>query len=762
MVHAYNPHFLTIRGSAYCSGYLRRIVEDKGVISYADDPSTEELIPLSELRLPPTENSDNLDKELDTVESNRFPSRALSPQLRVEALLPVTVQENPQDNSFTEALANLQISQTIQQPTVTSRLANPFACLNCPSWWPCVVTKVRDAHAVVQLRPVLPVADESAPPPPKEYTELATNLSAMTEICERKMLRSATPPDAPTLSPEALFTHKINIPHDLLPYASDLAVHESIQRHCGGPISLFFEEDHLVVLSTSCETIRIVGLLEEMHLRMLRQKHGIIRYINQAKKFHDGLGGLKDGSVAGSGIDGSTWSSGDEGSFVEIFSVPSSLMGLAIGAQGANIRAARSIPGVQRIDVHEPAPQRNGPSIAPSTSTTSTDSEGQIAQESMGPSSPADQPLAHFKVVAETAEAAKAARAALEFCQLCLLVPKRLIGRVLGNRTNNIVAINEKSGVRHIYLETDPKQLPKVVDQESASDGRPSDCVKVEDKHPELASPAEKDTVSGFFLVGTRDAVDKARLLITFQIECIFDLEKLEAEKLGLLRELPMRGGGGPFHGGAQHEMNHQENGGPQRGGLHGGGGGPRGPPPRGVGAGDPYHEDVHRAGNQQPMSRGGGGGRRGRQPPRSSGDVSDVQRGSASPHQEASAAPGVVADEKRAPEESMAASTMGRRRGGVGGGSGSGPAGLQRGAGSRQRTRGVQRGGSHAGSSGHAGAAVPTEQRADDHNGIAATANGADPNGPKKELHAENSASAQRNGKRHNVNNTAEVGNPQ
>ncbi|EUB61205.1 Fragile X mental retardation syndrome-related protein [Echinococcus granulosus] len=729
----------------FIKGYLRRIVEEKGVIVYADDPSTEELIPLSELRLPPTENPDIL---------------ALSPQLRVEALLPVTVQEDPQDNSFTEALANLQISQTTQQPTATSRLANPFACLNCPSWWPCVVTKVRDAHAVVQLRPVLPVADESAPPPPKEYTELATNLSAMTEICERKMLRPATPSDAPTLSPDVLFTHKITIPQDLLPYASDLAVHDSIQRHCGGPVSLSFEEDRLVVLSTSCETIRIVGLLEEMHLRMLRQKHGIIRYINQAKKYHDGLGGLKDGSAVGSGVDGSTWSSGDEGSFVEIFSVPSSLMGLAIGAQGANIRAARSIAGVLRIDVRESVPQRNGPAFTPSTSTASADSEVQIAQDPMGNSSFSDQPLAHFKVVAETAEAAKAARAALEFCQVCLLVPKRLIGRVLGNRTNNIVAINEKSGVRHIYLESDPRRLPKVADQESTSDGRPPYCMKVEDKHPELASPAEKDTVSGFFIVGTRDAVDKARLLITFQIECIFDLEKLEAEKLGLLRELPVRGGGGPFYGGIQHEMNHQENGGPQRGGPHSGGGGPRAPPPRGVGAGDPYHEEVQRVGNQQTMNRGagGGGGRRaGRQPPRSSGDVSDGQRGSASPHQEGSAAVGVVIDEKKAPDESSSASTMGRRRGGVGGGSGPGPAGAQRGGGARQRNRVGPRGGNRAGSGSLAGTAVHAEQSADEHNGVAATANGADSSGPKKDMHNENSAPAQRNGKRHPVNSTTE-----
>lgn len=69
--------------------------------------------------------------------------------------------------------------------------------------------------------------------------------------------------------------------------ASDLAVHESILRHCGEPVSLSFENDHLVVLSPSPEVIRVVGLLEEMHLRMLRQKCGIMRYISQAKKLQE-------------------------------------------------------------------------------------------------------------------------------------------------------------------------------------------------------------------------------------------------------------------------------------------------------------------------------------------------------------------------------------------------------------------------------------------------------------------------------------------
>ncbi|VDN27345.1 unnamed protein product [Dibothriocephalus latus] len=136
--------------------------------------------------------------------------------------------------------------------------------------------------------------------------------------------------------------------------------------------------------------------------------------------------------------------------------------------------------------------------------------------------------MASFKVVAETEEAAKAARAALEYYELCLLVPHRLIGRILGMRTTNILSINEKSGVKHIHLEENSSKLPTKVDPVSPDSDHPPSCLRVEDIHPHLAAPFEKDMEGGFFIVGTRESVEKARLLITFQIDCIFDLEKLE------------------------------------------------------------------------------------------------------------------------------------------------------------------------------------------------------------------------------------------
>ena len=39
--------------------------------------------------------------------------------------------------------------------------------------------------------------------------------------------------------------------------------------------------------------------------------------------------------------------------FVEVLKLPENLMGLAIGAQGANIQKARKLPGIRSIEVEE-------------------------------------------------------------------------------------------------------------------------------------------------------------------------------------------------------------------------------------------------------------------------------------------------------------------------------------------------------------------------------------------------------------------------
>lgn len=97
----------------------------------------------------------------------------------------------------------------------------------------------------------------------------------------------------------------------------------------------------------------------------------------------------------GAASDASAWSLGQEdGHFVEMFSVPSMLMGLAIGAQGSNIRNARLVDGVVRIDVFEAKRQRN-------ESGSTTDANVDSKQGTPYYLSVFNCPQAHFKVVAE-------------------------------------------------------------------------------------------------------------------------------------------------------------------------------------------------------------------------------------------------------------------------------------------------------------------------------------------------------------------------
>lgn len=276
------------------------------------------------------------------------------------------------------------------------------------------------------------------------------------------------------------------------------------------------------------------------------------------------------------GEDGNTWSVGKEKYHIETFDIPSSLMGLVIGTQGSNIRAARQLPGVVHIEVHEDLVDQHR---NPASDSTEVQLEGSSTQS---------ESIAHIKIIADvgfrlffynasgpsriidftlvslaqSAAEAKAARSILEFCEVCLLVPRRLIGRILGSKTANILAINGRSGVKHIHLEENPEHLPKQIESVSSiTEDRMPAYVRVDDIHPDLASSQDKGMEGGFFLCGTRDAVDKARLLITFQIDCIFDLEKLEAEKLVLLRELPPPRGRSEGYHPPQKHYNATENG---------------------------------------------------------------------------------------------------------------------------------------------------------------------------------------------------------
>ncbi|KAH9593680.1 Synaptic functional regulator fmr1, variant 2 [Schistosoma haematobium] len=400
------------RLNQYVKAILRNVV-DENVIVFYPEKNEEEQVPIRNVRLPPTSERD------------------VHPGQNGEALFSVVTDQTPGSSSNTITLTGRWGDETNSKPEVELILDDQLNYLPIPSWWPCRVVKIRDDVAVVKLN-VSPPADAT----PSEIS-LCTHLSTVTEIVSRKSLRQPSD-DCPCLSPDIIHRHRIEIPKELADFASDPSVHHDFLRHCGGPVSLHYDNESscLVVLTTDPVTAKNVALLEDTHLRMLRQKWALTRSLRQT---------------------------------------------------------------IRNL---------------------------------------------------ETPEAAKQARAKLEYSELYLGVPRRYVGRLIGKRTSNIMSIIRKSGVVHIHFDDHIEGSVSLSD-----DNNQTDVIKYSHPGHPLAStmrrvflkagsaqtssqPYTDEEYGGFILAGTRDSIEKARLLINFQMDYFYDLEKMESEKLELMRSL--------------------------------------------------------------------------------------------------------------------------------------------------------------------------------------------------------------------------------
>ncbi|KAF7256513.1 hypothetical protein EG68_06642 [Paragonimus skrjabini miyazakii] len=496
----------------YIKAVLKNITDTDAIVSY-DSRDGEEHVPLSNVRLPPSPAKEALAGHDAEVLFSFADSQTGGQTSGIGGLLSGNWTDDDRSKMDTLPLSG-----------------DRYEHLDLPAWWPCRVHKIRDDVAVVKF--------QINPPPnasPDEVSRCA-QLSSVTDIVSLNTLRYPCT-DCPPITASMFHRYCIDIPKELSSFASDVSVHSDFLKHCGGPTSVFFDSESsvLIVLSTDEDTIRNVSLLEETHLKMLRQKWAITRSLRQTMRSLEVSRG-PDGSRMGLTNSRSSEWEAEPGMVVEKFYVSQRLMGLAIGAHGSNIRAAREIPGVvfiRLLEPHEHARINGDPGV---------DTAGDCGDSAL------------FIVEAKTAEAAKLARNKLEYTELYLGVPRRYVGRLIGRRTANILSIIRKSGLVQIHFDdhiqgpSDDDTVPYIGNlslTHSASVVPPPNMRRVflrAGGSQTTTQPQADEEYGGFILSGTREAVEKARLLISFQLDYIFDLEKMEAEKVALMRNLTYPG----------------------------------------------------------------------------------------------------------------------------------------------------------------------------------------------------------------------------
>jgi len=196
-----------------------------------------------------------------------------------------------------------------------------------------------------------------------------------------------------------------------------------------------------------------------MYLRDLRQKVVLIQRAEEVTK-----------QLQASGLE--TPGTRSTHNHVEEFHVPLKLMGLAIGGDGVNIRQARGLQGVVDIQLYE----QN------------------------------DNQQCLIKVFSESAEAARQARAILEFAVEAYMVPRDMVGKVIGKSGKVIQEIVDKSRLIRVKIEGDQ-------------------------------TDASIDDVP-FVLVGTTESITNAKFLLEYHVNHLREMDTLRMEAQELNRKM--------------------------------------------------------------------------------------------------------------------------------------------------------------------------------------------------------------------------------